>query len=249
MERAELIDLLKKQQEIFGDLLYENVKVKITDIPAVKAPALVKKEEVSSNTERIIPSGVPQVFNHFTTLYEFEQKIYHCQKCDLAKGRNKFVFGSGNPNAKVMLIGEGPGAEEDKKGEPFVGQAGQLLTDILKAINFTREEIYIANIVKCRPPANRTPFPAEIEACMPYLHKQISLVEPSLILLLGATAVLGLLGKKSTLSSMRGKVFTYGAAQVMVTYHPAALLRNPALKRDTWADVQQFRKLYDELPA
>lgn len=267
MERAELIDLLKTQQEIFGDDLYQPLSVKIPSLlmersavsgkePGAESaiitrskPSPVQPASVPLQTERIIPSEVLQVFNHITTLHEFEQKICNCQKCELAKGRNKFVFGKGNPNAKVMLIGEGPGADEDRQGEPFVGKAGQLLTDILKAIKFTREEVYIANIVKCRPPANRTPFPAEIEACMPYLQKQIDLVEPKLILLLGATAVLGLLGKKATLSSMRGKVFDYGNARVMVTYHPAALLRNPALKRDTWTDVQQFRKLYDELPA
>lgn len=255
MQRTELVELLKRQQEIFGDFLYENVKFNIPVVPLQVKPAVkpaarsMNTDTASDRTERIVPSEVPQVFNHFTSLYEFEQKICTCQKCELAKGRNKFVFGSGNPNAKVMLIGEGPGAEEDKKGEPFVGQAGQLLNDILKAINFSREEVYIANVVKCRPPANRTPFPAEIEACLPYLQKQISLVNPKLILLLGATAITGVLGKKATLSSMRGKVFDYGTARVMVTYHPAALLRNPKLKHDTWADVQQFRKLYDELPA
>lgn len=273
MERAEIIDLLKKQQEFFGDLLFDHLKITIpkvqkseksgkdevyspssntvNDTAAVYQAAAppVQKVNTNSHTERITPAEIPQVFSNITTLYEFEQKICNCQKCDLAKGRNKFVFGKGNPNAKVMLIGEGPGADEDKQGEPFVGKAGQLLTDILKAIKFTREEVYIANVVKCRPPANRTPFPAEIEACMPYLQKQIELVEPKLILLFGATAVLGLLGKKATLSSLRGKVFDYGSARVMVTYHPAALLRNPNLKRDTWADVQQFRKLYDELPA
>jgi DNA polymerase len=173
--------------------------------------------------------------------------ICNCQKCDLHKGRNKFVFGVGNPNADVMLIGEGPGAEEDKQGEPFVGRAGQLLNDILKAIKFTRQEVYIANVVKCRPPGNRTPFPEEMETCMPYLAKQIELIKPKLILCLGLVAAAGLLKKKDTLGKLRGKLFEFNGTKVMVTYHPAALLRNPNFKRDCWEDVKQFRKLYDEV--
>ena len=163
------------------------------------------------------------------------------------KGRNKFVFGSGNPNADVMVIGEGPGAEEDKQGLPFVGRAGQLLTDILKAIKFSREEVFIGNIVKCRPPDNRTPLPEEMETCIPYLAKQIELIKPKLILCLGLTAAKGLLKKKDSLTSLRGQVFEYEGIKTMVTFHPAALLRNPNWKKDCWVDVQKFRKLYDEM--
>ena len=165
----------------------------------------------------------------------------------MGKTRNKFVFGVGNPNAKVMAIGEGPGADEDKLGEPFVGRAGKLLNDILKAIKFTREEIYIANVVKCRPPNNRTPLPNEMDTCMPYLVKQIELIKPKLILCLGLTAAQAILKKKDSLTKMRGEVFEFQNAKVMVTYHPAALLRNPNWKRGCWEDVQKFRKLFDEL--
>jgi DNA polymerase len=165
----------------------------------------------------------------------------------LHKNRTNFVFGSGNPNAKVMVIGEGPGAEEDKQGLPFVGRAGQLLTDILKAIKFEREEVYIANIIKCRPPENRTPSPEEMDTCIPYLKKQISLIQPKMILCLGLTAAKGLLRKKESLTALRGKFFDYEGIKVMVTFHPAALLRNPNWKRDCWEDVKKFRKMYDEI--
>jgi DNA polymerase len=165
----------------------------------------------------------------------------------LGATRNKFVFGSGSPNADVMVIGEGPGADEDAQGLPFVGRAGKLLTDILKAINFSRDEVYIANIVKCRPPGNRTPSPQEMDACLPYLKKQIEIIKPKLILCLGLTAAHGLLKNKDSLTNMRGKVFEFEKAKVIVTFHPAALLRNPNWKRDCWEDVKKFRKLYDQI--
>lgn len=241
--------LLRQQRDIFGDELFMNLSLPKLRMPEnsafnVEVPVMSRTKEA----ERGQISG-SNVFAGIESLTDFENKICNCKKCDLAKTRNKFVFGSGDPNARVLLIGEGPGADEDKQGLPFVGKAGQLLTDILKAINFAREEVYIANIVKCRPPGNRTPTGAEIDACIPFLQKQIELIKPELILLLGATAVLGLLQKKDSLSSLRGKIFEYGGAKVMVTYHPAALLRNPNLKRGCWEDVQQFRKLYDEPPS
>jgi DNA polymerase len=146
-----------------------------------------------------------------------------------------------------MVIGEGPGAEENKQGLPFVGRAGQLLTDILKAIKFSREEVYIGNIVKCRPPDNRTPLPDEMDTCIPYLKKQIELIKPKMILCLGLTAAKGLLKKKESLTALRGKIFYYDGMKVMVTFHPAALLRNPNWKKDCWEDVKKFRKLYEEI--
>ncbi|MEJ2506106.1 MAG: uracil-DNA glycosylase, partial [Ignavibacteriaceae bacterium] len=153
----------------------------------------------------------------------------------------------GNPNADVMCVGEGPGAEEDKQGLPFVGRAGQLLTDILKAIKFERDEVYIANIVKCRPPGNRTPLPDEMDTCLPYLRKQYELIQPKLILCLGLTAAKGLLKSRESLTSMRGKIYEFEDAKVMVTYHPAALLRNPNWKRPCWEDLKKFKQLYDDL--
>ncbi len=146
-----------------------------------------------------------------------------------------------------MIIGEAPGADEDKQGKPFVGRAGKLLTDILKAINFDRDEVYIANILKCRPPNNRNPLPDEMDACTPYLYKQIELIKPKTILCLGLVAASYLINQKLSLTKMRGNIYEVKGIQTMVTYHPAALLRNPNWKRGCWEDVQKFRKLYDNL--
>ena len=222
----EIIKALKVQREIFGDLLFneqENIIIK-------------RKTEIVSET-----------FHAAKSLEELNSLICNCMKCELGDTRKNFVFGTGNPNAEALILGEGPGAEEDEQGLPFVGRAGKLLNDILKAIKFERSEVYIANIVKCRPPGNRTPTPVEMETCMPYLKKQIELINPKLILCVGLTAAHGLLLNKDSLTNLRGKVFEYEGRKVMVTYHPAALLRNPNWKRGCWEDVQAFRKLYDEL--
>lgn len=159
------------------------------------------------------------------------------------------VFGVGNPNADLMIIGEAPGYHEDQQGEPFVGKAGQLLDKILAAINFDRKDVYIANILKHRPPNNRDPLTEERSRSLPFLEKQIELVDPKLILCLGRVSATTLLNRDQSLSSMRGKFHPYdeGKRELMVTYHPAALLRNPQWKRPTWEDVQMLRKRYDEL--
>lgn len=243
--RKKVIEALKDQRNIFGDYLFEE-----------KLQSPQKKYELTSEVVEVVHEPIEETISLFEdteawqnskTLDELNNLIKNCTKCDLHKNRNNFVFGSGNPNAKVMVIGEGPGAEEDKQGLPFVGRAGQLLTDILKAIKFERDEVYIANIVKCRPPENRTPLPEEMETCIPYLKKQISLIQPKMILCLGLTAAKGLLRKKESLTALRGKFFEYEGIKVMITFHPAALLRNPNWKRDCWEDVKKFRKMYDEI--
>jgi DNA polymerase len=172
-----------------------------------------------------------------------------CLKCPLGHTRNKFVFGVGNPNADLVLIGEAPGADEDAQGEPFVGRAGQLLTKILEAIQLRREDVYICNILKCRPPGNRKPLAEEADQCLPYLRKQIALIEPKLILCLGLTAAENLLGTTESLARLRGNILRFDGIPLMVTYHPAALLRNPAWKRPTWEDVQAAQRLLGELKA
>lgn len=183
------------------------------------------------------------------TLADMEALIQDCQKCRLGATRTKLVFGKGAPEADVMVIGEAPGADEDLAGEPFIGRAGQLLTKMLEAVNFKREDVFIVNMVKSRPPNNRDPKPDELEACEPYLWKQILLIKPKMILCLGRIAAVSLLKSKETvLGKMRGNVYDYYGIKVMATYHPAALLRNPDWKRPAWEDLQQFRKLYDELP-
>ena len=160
-----------------------------------------------------------------------------CQKCELAKTRNSVVFGEGNPHARLMFIGEGPGADEDLQGRPFVGKAGQLLDKMIAAMKFTREEVFIANVVKCRPPNNRVPSSDEATACIGYLKRQIELVKPEVIVLLGAVSMRFLLGKTG-ISKLRGTWQEYNGIPVMPTYHPAFLLRNPGAKADVWKDLQ-----------
>lgn len=250
-----IIEAIKDQRDIFGDDLFEEKKITSTNpakTPQQKIEYILPEKNVAVvkepvKNQKLLFNDVKSDWEKSESLEQLNQMIKNCTKCVLHKGRNNFVFGSGNPNADVMVIGEGPGAEEDKQGLPFVGRAGQLLTDILKAIKFSREEVYIGNIVKCRPPDNRTPLPDEMETCIPYLHKQIELIKPKLILCLGLTAAKGLLKKKESLTALRGQVFDYNGIKVMVTFHPAALLRNPNWKKDCWVDVQKFRKLYEEI--
>ncbi len=180
-------------------------------------------------------------------LMDFYHQIKDCTKCHLAQTRTKFVFGSGNPNADLMLIGEAPGREEDLQGKPFVGAAGRLLDRMLAAIHFKREEVFIGNILKCRPPENRDPRPDEIETCKPYLFEQIRLIRPKIILALGRISAQTLLETKSALGQLRGKIHDWNGIKLMVTYHPAALLRYQQYKRPTWEDLQLLEKEYNRL--
>lgn len=176
-----------------------------------------------------------------------------CTKCKLHEGRNTVVFGVGNPNADLMFIGEAPGADEDRQGEPFVGRAGKLLTDIIKAMKLTREDVYIANVLKCRPPGNRNPEPDEVETCSPYLIRQIELIQPKIIVALGSFAAKMLLDTKTGITALRGEFHAYALAHqsdntpvIMPTYHPAYLLRNPNAKREVWEDMQQVMELLNK---
>lgn len=165
----------------------------------------------------------------------------------LAETRHNVVFGEGDPHAKLMFIGEGPGYDEDMQGRPFVGKAGQLLNKMIAAMQFQREEVYIANVVKCRPPGNRVPTPDEAVACIGYLKKQIELIRPEVIVLLGATAVNFLLGKREGITRLRGKWLGFNGIPVMPTFHPAYLLRQESAKRDAWADLQQVMKVFGKV--
>jgi DNA polymerase len=236
--KKEIIQSLNLQKEIFGDELF---------IPKKKIITGVVKESPTSFADQELFPAKKENWEKTKSLNQLEKLICDCTKCRLHKGRNKFVFGTGNPNADVLVIGEGPGAEEDKQGLPFVGRAGKLLTDMLKAIKFEREEVYIGNIVKCRPPENRTPMQDEMDTCLPYLKKQVELINPKLILCLGLTATKGLLKKRESLGELRKHIFEYEGAKVVVTYHPAALLRNPHWKKDCWEDLKKFRKIYEEI--
>ena len=162
-----------------------------------------------------------------------------CQKCKLAKTRTNVVYGVGNPNADLMFIGEAPGRDEDLKGEPFVGRAGQLLTDIIKAMKLTRDDVYIANVIKCRPPENRNPEPDELEECRPFIRRQIEVIQPKVIVTLGRIALQSLMERDYAVSGARGHWLDFHGIKVMPTYHPAYLLRNPAAKKDVWADMKK----------
>ncbi|HIM74391.1 MAG TPA: uracil-DNA glycosylase [Candidatus Marinimicrobia bacterium] len=177
----------------------------------------------------------------------FEQEICTCQKCPLGQTRNKFVFGVGDPNASLLLVGEAPGAEEDRLGEPFVGRAGKLLDKILAAIDRNRhKDVYICNVLKCRPPNNRDPLRAEVDQCEPYLLHQIHLIKPKLIVALGRVAGQTLLNVDKSLKSLRNIFHDYHGTPLMVTYHPAALLRNQDLKRPTWEDFKTIKDFLEQ---
>ncbi len=171
-------------------------------------------------------------------LLAIREELGECARCKLAGGRTTLVFGTGNPKAALMFVGEGPGADEDQQGEPFVGKAGQLLTKMIEAMGFRREQVYIANVVKCRPPSNRNPEPDEIEACEPFLRRQIEAVGPKVIVGLGNHAVQTLLQTTTGITKLRGAWTTYQGVRFMPTFHPAYLLRNPAEKKSAWADLQ-----------
>jgi uracil-DNA glycosylase len=166
------------------------------------------------------------------------EDIGDCTRCALHKGRNKLVFADGSPDARLMFVGEGPGADEDAQGLPFVGRAGQLLNNMITAMGLKREEVYIANVVKCRPPGNRTPEPDEANTCSPFLFRQIDVVRPEVIVALGATAATYLLGQRQPLAGLRGRVHSFRGTKLIVTYHPAFLLRDPRQKKEAWADLQ-----------
>jgi DNA polymerase len=176
------------------------------------------------------------------TLEEIRAELEGCRRCPLCQGRRTIVFGVGNPRARLVFVGEAPGREEDEKGEPFVGEAGRLLDRILFAMGLAREEVYICNVEKCRPPGNRDPGPGEIEACEPYLKRQLAAIRPQLIVTLGRFAAQSLLRDETAISRLRGKWREYQGIPLMPTYHPAFLLRNPAEKRAVWEDMKQVMK-------
>ena len=220
-----------QQEDLFGGGVVYREKGRGAAAPAAGAPAS--------------QAAPDEPWVRSTTLDELNAAICGCQKCALGATRTKFVFGQGNPDASLMFIGEAPGADEDAQGLAFVGKAGQLLTKIIAAIGMTREEVYICNILKCRPPNNRRPAPEEESLCTPYLNKQIELVKPDFIVCLGLTAAQWLLATTASLGSLRGRFHDYRGIKLIVTYHPAALLRNPEWKKPTWEDMKMLKAAYD----
>ena len=255
---------LKQQREMYGEVLFRS-ESKFVPTPENEKPS----PPMGKQSKQTMPGDESNLFGEVevprtkitdpvapypqepwtsaATLDALNAQICTCLKCGLGHTRKNFVFGVGNPKAEVVVIGEAPGADEDAQGEPFVGRAGQLLNKILEAIHFKREEVFICNILKCRPPENRKPTPEEVELCEPYLWKQLEIIKPKMILALGLTAAQSLLKTNQSLGQLRGKFFDYRGIKLMVTYHPAALLRNPNWKKPTWEDVQVFRKVYEEM--
>ena len=202
-------------------------------------------EHPAARIDRTAPLAPPPDTSAAATIDELARLISRCRACELFRTALNPVPGEGNPNADLVCVGEAPGATEDQLGRPFVGQAGQLLTKILAAVNLSRDDVFILNVLKHRPPGNRNPDPDEVKACKPFLQRQLELIEPKVILALGTFAVQTLLETKASIGKLRGQVHQYQGIPVVVTYHPAALLRNPAWKRPTWEDVQLARRILD----
>jgi DNA polymerase len=196
----------------------------------------------------VVPPAVPvPIVPSDHVLTEIRTDIGDCTRCKLHKaGRHSIVFGVGNPNADLMFVGEAPGRDEDLQGIPFVGRAGQKLTQIIEAIGLKRDEVYIANVIKCRPPENRNPEPDEVDTCEPFLFRQIDAIRPKVIVALGTFAARSLLKTMDPISRLRGRVYDYRGAKLIPTFHPAFLLRNPACRREVWEDMKKVRALLQE---
>jgi DNA polymerase len=208
---------------------------------ALHAAVIKEDHPIASRKPFAAPPQIAEAVapaDHAAALQLIRDEIGDCTRCALHKGRNKLVFGDGSPQARLMFVGEGPGADEDAQGLPFVGRAGQLLNNMISAMGLKREEVYIANVVKCRPPGNRTPEPEEANTCSPFLFRQIDVVRPQVLVALGATAATYLLGQRQPLAGLRGRVHAFRGSQLIVTYHPAYLLRDPRQKKEAWADLQ-----------
>lgn len=233
MEEADRVQLLGQARRYVEDLWLFEGAVFIGPAP--------EPVEAAAPTEAVAPAVQDQAGE----LEAFRQQICECTRCPLGQTRQRFVFGDGDPGAGILFVGEGPGEEEDRQGLPFVGAAGQLLTKIIEAMKMQRSQVYICNAVKCRPPENRTPTAEELATCAPYLERQIEIIRPRIICALGRTAAQALLRVNAPLNTLRGRLHQYRGIPVVVTYHPAALLRHAEWKRQTWEDVKWLRREYD----
>lgn len=201
--------------------------------------------EMGLEAPALSPSNIDYLNTRATrgpSLEDLRKQIGDCKRCKLGSGRTHLVFGEGSPRARLVFVGEGPGREEDEVGLPFVGEAGRLLTKIIQAMGLSREEVYICNVVKCRPPRNRDPEEDEVETCLPFLKEQLKLIRPEVICALGRVAAQALLGREFKITSERGHWYSFMDISLMPTYHPAYLLRNPSAKRQVWEDVQKIMK-------
>lgn len=232
------IELFEGRYFILSEEIFNEFSLKTKDSPEIKGNAIIAHDlDESQQTSNEV--------RDLSELESFHEKIKGCLRCELGGKRKKFVFGSGKENSDIMFIGEAPGEEEDRTGKPFVGAAGELLTKIIEAMHLKRDDVYICNILKCRPPNNRDPRNSEIASCEPYLVKQIELVKPKVICALGRFAAQTLLGSNESMGRLRLNSHSFQGIPVVATYHPAALLRNPQWKRPTWEDMKKVRRLCD----
>ncbi len=209
---------------------------------SIREDEMRKKQPVKMTIDANLQLNIFDSASRKQTLEEIKEEIGDCTRCKLHQGRTNIVFGEGNPKARLVFVGEGPGRDEDVQGQPFVGRAGQLLTKIINAMGLKRSDVYICNVVKCRPPGNRTPEQDEIATCQPFLFKQLRTIDPEVIVCLGGIAAQSVLKTKAKLGDLRGNFHSYSHAKLMVTYHPAALLRNPGFKKPLWEDMQLVMK-------
>src|SRR5215469_2421243 len=216
----------------------------LADSSSTPMPAAGETADVVFVTreESLFDSPLPVVQDQAAALKLIREDIGDCTRCRLHKGRKNIVFGVGNVNAEIMFVGEGPGADEDEQGEPFVGRAGQLLNNMIAAMGLKRSDVYIANVVKCRPPQNRTPEKDECDTCSPFLMRQIEVIRPKVIVALGAVAAKNLLAMNDSMANLRGRWYDFKGARLLVTYHPAYLLRDPRQKKEAWKDLQMVMK-------
>ncbi len=241
--------------EAVSDLLLTPSSTLQSDLREDPQEEMTARKSAAARTiaETVTPKPEYGVADPAAALTLIREDLGDCTRCKLHKGRTKIVFGVGNPRAELMFVGEGPGADEDAQGEPFVGRAGQLLNNMIKAMGLRREDVYIANVVKCRPPGNRQPEPDECDTCSPFLMRQIAVIKPKVVVALGATAAKNLLAMNSSLGELRGRFYDFkpvGArpdpswpgARLAVTYHPAYLLRDPRQKGEAWRDLQMVMK-------
>lgn len=235
---------LEQYKDIYGKHFFvdadrvRQLSNELPDVRVISAPGAAPQPKPQKPSS---PEEKPD-----TPLWNFMREIRNCTRCALGKTRTKFVFGDGNEHADIMFIGEAPGADEDRTGIPFVGRAGKLLNKLLDRIQLKREDVFIANILKCRPPNNRDPLPSEVQECIPYLYKQIDLIQPEIIVALGRVAAQNLLNTTASLKQMRGRLWQYRGVDMIVTYHPAAILRNPGFLNAAYEDFDFIAATYRE---
>ncbi len=255
-----MTDQLRAHLEYFGELGVAGVRLDrewrdrlaphvASTVVAASGPGVMPEPEAPAAAVAASSSGIAAVSTQpgaGDTLPRIRTDIGDCTRCKLhTLGRKQIVFGVGNPDAQLMFVGEAPGADEDVRGEPFVGRAGQLLTKIIEAIGLTRDQVYIANVIKCRPPQNRNPEPDEVAQCEPFLFRQIDTIRPKVVVALGKFAAQSLLRTTDPITRIRGREFAYRDAILIPTYHPAYLLRNPSAKRDVWEDMKRVKQLLE----